>query len=386
MEEIYNSHKHICFQKRWDLKPEIHFLLGQCYAIIKAISNTPIRPDYREKLLGVALIRGAQATTAIEGNTLTIEEIQDLQRGKKLPPSREYLQKEVENILSALNTILNDIIINDKISLIKPDIIKYFHRMVGGGLGDAFDAIPGGYRKQNVIVGSYRPPNHEKVPEYVDQLCTWLEKEFHFIKGQSFIDTIVQAVVTHMYIAWIHPFSDGNGRTARLVEFYLLIRAGVPDIASHVLSNFYNLTRSEYYRQIDKTIRQNDISDFLFYAIQGFRDGLLEVLDLIQENQLVVTWRNYIFGIFEKQIADGKDSRTAKRKRDLVLKIPQSKALNPKQILELDPDIFRVYQDISNRTLLRDLEDLVTLKLLKKEGHNYVANIDTLRTYMAVSR
>ncbi|GAH87212.1 unnamed protein product, partial [marine sediment metagenome] len=141
MEDIFNSRKHICFQKRWDLKPEIHFLLGQCHAIIKAISDTPIRPDYREKLLGVALIRGAQATTAIEGNTLTIEEIQDLQRGKKLPPSREYLQKEVENILSALNTILNDIIINDKISLIKPDLIRYFHRMVGEDIGDAFDAI-----------------------------------------------------------------------------------------------------------------------------------------------------------------------------------------------------------------------------------------------------
>jgi Fic family protein len=386
MVEIYNSHEHICFQKHWHLKPEIHFLTGQCYAIIKAISNTPIRPDYREKLLGAALIRGAQATTAIEGNTLTIEEIQDLQHGKKLPPSREYLQKEVENILNALNTILNDIIVNDKISLIKPDMIKYFHRMVGGGLGDTFDAIPGEYRKRNVIAGSYRPPNQEKVSEYIDHLCTWLEKEFHFLKGQSFIDTIVQAVVTHMYIAWIHPFSDGNGRTARLVEFYLLIRAGVPDIASHVLSNFYNLTRSEYYRQIDKAIRQNDITDFLFYAIRGFTDGLVEVLDLIQENQLIVTWRNYIFGIFEKQIAEGKDSKTAKRKRDLILKIPHAPALNSKQILELDPNIFRVYQDISNRTFLRDLEDLVTLKLLRKEGPNYIANIDTLRTYMAVSR
>ncbi len=62
-------------------------------------------------------------------------------------------------------------------------------------------------------------------------------------------------------------------RTARLVEFYLLMRAGVPDISSLVLSNFYNLTRSEYYRQIDKATNQNDITDFLFYAIQGFRDG-----------------------------------------------------------------------------------------------------------------
>ncbi|GAH58935.1 unnamed protein product, partial [marine sediment metagenome] len=103
--------------------------------------------------------------------------------------------------------------------------------------------------------------------------------------------------------------------------------------ASHVLSNFYNLTRSEYYRQIDKATRQNDITDFLFYAIQGFRDGLVEVLDLIQENQLLVMWRNYILDIFEKQIAGGKESKTAKRKRDLILKIPHGQALNLNKIL-----------------------------------------------------
>ncbi|MBA7479729.1 hypothetical protein ES707_15165 [subsurface metagenome] len=112
----------------------------------------------------------------------------------------------------------------------------------------------------------------------------------------------------------------------------------------------------------------------------------MEVLDLIQENQLVVMWRNYIFDIFEKQIAGGKESKTAKRKRDLILKIPHGQALNLNKILELDANIFRVYQGISNRTFLRDLEDLVALKLLKKDGSNYIANIGILRTYMAVSR
>lgn len=65
---------------------------------------------------------------------------------------------------------------------------------------------------------------------------------------------------------------------------FLLVRTGVPDIASHVLSNHYNLTRSEYYRHIDQSMRDNDIIKFLQYPIQGFRDGLESVLDVIQEN------------------------------------------------------------------------------------------------------
>ena len=77
---------------------------------------------------------------------------------------------------------------------------------------------------------------------------------------------------THVYIAMIHSFGDGNGRTVRLIEFYILLRAGLPDIASHILSNHYNDTRQEYYRQIDLCIRERDLSGFVRYVVQGFRD------------------------------------------------------------------------------------------------------------------
>ena len=69
---------------------------------------------------------------------------------------------------------------------------------------------------------------------------------------QSFQDPVIQAIVAHVYIAMIHPFGDGNGRTARLIEFYILLRAGLPDMASHILSNHYNDTRQEYYRRLDQ--------------------------------------------------------------------------------------------------------------------------------------
>ncbi|NJN71060.1 MAG: hypothetical protein HC801_12855, partial [Nitrospira sp.] len=83
-----------------------------------------------------------------------------------------------------------------------------------------------------------------------DRFCEWLKKEFCFDSGsQSFEDAVIQAIVTHVYLEWIHPFGDGNGRTGRLLEFYILLRAGNPDISSHILSNFYNETRAEYYRQ-----------------------------------------------------------------------------------------------------------------------------------------
>jgi len=384
MSQINLKYPHIQFKKTWKLRDRTIFQLGQCDAIIKAISNTPIRPDYREHLHSIALIKGALATTAIEGNTLTYEQIQEIQKGKKLSPSKEYLQIEVQNIIDALNGILNDLVVQNKVLIIKPELIQNFHKLVGQNLGEHFKAIPGKFRNNNVTVGHYLAPEHKDVHEMINQLCDWLQNEFHFEKEQSFEEAIIQAIVTHVYIAWIHPFSDGNGRTARLLEYYLLLRAGVPDIASHVLSNHYNLTRSEYYRQIENATLKKDLTEFIDYAIQGFRDGLYETLNIIQENQLQITWRNYIYGIFDNKKATGKASIAIKRRRNLILRIPIDYYLSEEEISELHPTIIREYSELSARTLSRDLEELVNADLLDKKKEGYRAKVEILRKFMAL--
>ncbi len=57
---------------------------------------------------------------------------------------------------------------------------------------------------------------------------------------------VLKAIVAHLYIAWIHPFGDGNGRTARMVEFKICLSSGIAVPAGHLLSNHYNETREAY--------------------------------------------------------------------------------------------------------------------------------------------
>jgi len=330
------------------------------------------------------LIKGAQATTAIEGNTLTYEQIREIQKGKKISPSKEYLQIEVQNIITALNGILHELLVQKKIETINPELIRSFHKMVGKDLGDHFKAIPGRFRNNNVTVGNYLAPDYTDVQNLINQLCAWLKEEFHYESDQSFTEAILQAIVTHIYIAWIHPFSDGNGRTARLLEYYLLLRAGVPDIASHVLSNHYNFTRSEYYRQIENATLKKDLTEFIDYAVQGFRDGLYETLAIIQENQLQITWRNYIYGIFDNKKATGKATIAIKRRRNLILRIPSDKNINETEISELHPSIIREYSGLSERTLSRDLEELIIMDLVDKNKDGYRAKVEILKKYMAL--
>jgi len=367
---------HLQFKKQWKLTENCIFELGQCDAIIKSISKMPLQPDYHRMLLNVSLKKGAQATTAIEGNTLTSEEIEKIIQGNSLPPSKEYQQIEVKNILDAYNQLLEEVVAGDKEEIVTDVLIKRFHKIVGQNLGDHFQAIPGKFRKTQVVVGSYRCPNYEYVPELINKFCQWIGDEFHYSKGQSFKDVIIQAIVCHVYIAWIHPFGDGNGRTARLLEFYLLLRAGNPDISLHILSNFYNDTRNEYYRLLDQSAKKNDLSEFIEYAVKGFRDGLLGTLEIIQKNILEISWKKYIYDKFSEVKFLKKDVH--KRKRNLALNIPFDKILTIDEIIFSNPAIAKSYFNVTERTIDRDLEELVKMKILVKKRKLYMANIDIL--------
>ena len=379
-----DGYNHISFRREWGITVDSAYLLGECHALVHALTDIPLLPEYRQRLLSVSLRKGAQATTAIEGNTLSEEEIERLQEGWSLPPSKEYLQIEVNNILSAFNALLSEIVTEDKVYIITPDLIKDFHRMIGKDLGKYFDAIPGRFRDDSRYIGPYLAPEHKYMPELVSKLCIWLGKEFHYNKGQDFATAVVQAIVTHVYIEWIHPFGDGNGRTGRLLEFYILLRAGLPSIVSHILSNFYNLTRPEYYRQIDKARKKKNLTEFIGYALQGFRDGLKENLNIIQENQFSIFWQHYIYETF----ADLKYTKKGafKRKRALMLQMPLNKEFTVDEILELSPDIAKKYATYGRATVLRDLKELQELKLLRKVGRNYTANTKILKAMMPGKR
>jgi Fic family protein len=96
-------------------------LLGQCYAYINFMLNTPIRPDHHQQMLLLSLNKGALAITAIEGNTLTEEDLPLIQSGQDVAPSKKYQQKEIENILKVFNIILKQVVRGKSPSIITPE-------------------------------------------------------------------------------------------------------------------------------------------------------------------------------------------------------------------------------------------------------------------------
>jgi Fic family protein len=337
--------------------------------------------------MNVALMKGAQATTAIEGNTLSDEEVKKVMDKQKLPPSKEYQAIEVGNILTAFNELLSEIVNTNVDHYISIDLLQRFHKMVGQNLGEHFTAIPGQLRNSDVVVGRYRCPDYRDVPILLERLCQWLRNEFKYGKTeQSFSEVVIQAIVTHIYIEWIHPFGDGNGRTGRLVEFYILLRGGNPDISSHILSNYYNLTRTAYYRQIEKATESRSLSEFIEYALLGFRDGLVQTLDIIQKSQFQNTWQKLIYDRFDA-IRQGSREDVFRRQRTLALEIPFDIEFTISQVSNLSIPLAKQYAGgVSEKTIQRDVEKLMELELVRKSKSGYIANTDILHSMIAKRR
>ncbi len=377
------SFEHLSFARHWRLSEATIYQLGQCEVLVNILARMPLSPKLKEHLKQVALVKGAQATTAIEGNTLTEEEIGKIVAGEHLAASKAYQEQEVKNIIEAMNKIKNDVFAPVSPKLISPELLQRYHSMLGENLPEPFNAVPGQFAQSQRVVAGYRcpPPGQAKhqVEGLVTQLCQWLQTEFRFASGkQIFRDGILQAIVTHVYIEWIHPFDDGNGRTGRLVEFYLMLRGGVADICCHILSNHYNTTRPEYYAHLRECQNERDLTAFISYAIIGFLDGLNEVWQAVVDELLLRAWREHVYDKF----AEMKWSRPVlKRRRQLLLEMPLFVSYDIDDIPFLSPEIAREYARLSRSTVRRDIRDLIAEELLSvHQGTGKIAaNIGILR-------
>lgn len=232
--------------------------------------------------------------------------------------------------------------------------------------------VPGAIRTYDVSVGGYHGAPPEDCECLVRKLCDWLcGQDFAVPQGQEIAFGILMAIVAHLYLAWIHPFGDGNGRTARLMEFQILVGVGVPSPAAHLLSNHYNRTRTEYYRQLQySSSRDNGPMSFLIYAVRGFVDGLREQLDYIREQQMEVAWRNYVHETLGHQ-----KSATEDRRRHVVLDLSGKADPVPlSQLTNVSGRVAQAYAHVSPRTLLRDISALVKDGYLIKTNKGLAAN------------
>ncbi len=339
-----------------------------------------MRPITAKQLHQLYLAKGVAATTAIEGNTLSEKQVLEHLKGHlHLPVSQDYLKQELDNVIVACNSILHQVV-TKTLPPLNRNRIEELNRVVLDKLLVEEGVVPGQVRTYSVGVANYRGAPAEDCAYLLDHLCQWLNGHgFEAPPSQEIAYAILKSVISHLYLAWIHPFGDGNGRTARLIEFQILIASGVPAPAAHLLSNHYNQTRAEYYRQLDQASRSGgDVIPFILYAVTGFAEGLRSQLEVIRMQQWDIVWRNYIHESFRDQTSPG-----AERQRRLALDLSQKLEPVPfSKLTDISPRIAKAYANKTDTTLRRDLEKLLEMELIRKEKDGYLANKELILAFL----
>ena len=364
---------------------KLWMLLGASESKCSHLAGIPLRPEKQAELNQISLRRGVRATTAIEGNTLSAEDVEKVYRGEAVavPLSKQYQAQEVKNVLDVYNGIIKQIETGHgcEISL---EVIKGDNALILRDIEHESHVIPGEIRTYPVLVGnSYKGAPAEDCEYLLVRLIEWLRADWGLGAEHPLAEGILKAVLSHLYLTWIHPFGNGNGRCARVLEFRMLMRAGVPLTAAHLLTTYYNDTRDMYYRKLGvSSLKKDGELDFLEYAVRGFVDALDSQIRSILYEQLNVTWENYV----HKNCFGGKLTSALRRRRDLLLEIsdfPRTATLQDLRY-RLSDNILKQYQG-STRMLMRDINYLEDRGLIHRTAEGYTAAKEVVRAFLPLS-
>lgn len=363
------------------MPPSFWMALGEARSKCEHLAQVPLPPAEAKELHLINLTKGAHATTAIEGNTLSEDQVAAIVRHSNPIDATEYQAREVQNVVDAYNDVL-DTIRGGTTPELTPDLVKAFNRQVLDGLDLSDEVVPGAIRQHSVTVGPYRAPDWQKCDELLGEMCRWLSGTSFSGDGMMRIPVaIIKASLAHLYIAWIHPFGDGNGRTARLCEFLVLVTCGVPTSAAHLISNHCNNTRDDYYRQLRYASESGgDVSKFLSYCADGFVEGLAEQLQPIYNRQFRLNWQEFVRAQVTGRDPDMRERR-ALIAEELLFRDPVTKRDIPK----LTPRLAEIYAVSGPKTLSRDVNELVALKLLRTVDGRLTADARILMSLLPLT-
>jgi Fic family protein len=274
----------MAFKPKYTITENILNNLTSIASAREVVEQAHLVPKWEASMRRQAKLRNTHSSTAIEGNQLTFEQVEALAEGKEIIAADKD-KKEVLNYFEALDAVHS---LAEKGKIKVKDLLN-IHRMVSK------DVLPdktqsGVFRDRQVFVGRrvfdgavfksevvYMPPRTEDVPNLVKEFISWLNLDKTWETNP-----VLLAGIAHYEIARIHPFIDGNGRTARLLAAVILYLSGFDHRRLFAFDDFYDRDRPAYYSAL-KTVQDNngDITQWLEYFTTGVAYSVNEVKEVI---------------------------------------------------------------------------------------------------------
>jgi Fic family protein len=331
------------FNPIFTITPEINKALVEIERVRGFLDAVKLKDDWIADMQKKALILESHHSTHIEGTALSLEQAQGILEGKKLKGIDRDDERELLNYKKAMDFISRYLGKDDPIT---EGIIRELHKItVRGVRGEKAD--PGNYRQiQNYVANSltreiiYTPPGPLEVPHLMRDFLDWINKS-------EVLSPVLIAGIAQFQFVHVHPFIDGNGRTARLLSTLILYKTSYDFKRLFSISEYYDKDRPAYYNAI-QTVRNNDMdmTVWLEYFVAGLRSQMEEIQE--KGKQLI------------------KQDAALQKIKKAGLNTRQEKAL--KYLLKNGTIAVNEYQSAAScirRTAQRDLGDLIEKGIIK---------------------
>lgn len=347
--------------------------LTQAKILYTTIIDIPILPNLAARLEEDLIKKSIFGTAAIEGNPLSEDAVNKVLSQEQMKGKIERAEKQIRNLKEAYR-IIKGIKPLEKPFILREEFIKGLHKIITKDCENP-ENIPGQYRTRPVKVGDEAHGGIYTPPKVLDDIKNLMTSFIEWINSPDLLneDAAVRACLAHYYIALIHPFENGNGRTARAVEAILLKSAGIR-YAPHMLSNFYYRNIDDYFTAFSLSERNDAYDNTPF--VEFFLKGL--VLSLEEIRSKIFSWiREFTLKDYYAYLR--KDKKITQRQADLLtLLLDSRKTFSLKDLFE--KELFKViYRNVGERTARRDLKILELQHLIRpaQEG-NYILNLNVL--------
>lgn len=360
---------------------EVLQLVANVNAFAKVIRNIPIPPGIQKHLDALNIMRAVRGTTGIEGTELSEQEVINIMQSPKNKPvladNRKRDEQEARNAETLMRYISMNLV-KDPGLPISEQLICHIHEILTSGVNYPGNT-PGKYRTYPVSVDTYVPPaTEDEVRKLMTEFITWLNEG-----PPKAWDLSIRAIIAHFYLVSIHPFADGNGRTSRGLESFLLYKAGINARGFYSLANYYYQNRTEYIQMLDhvRFETSNDLTPFVLFALRGLSSELEAVHSEVLEQVTIIAYRDYV----RETLEINNKLRTPSGERMFHFLQELSAPVSLRQIRGGRHPLSRYYKGLSAKTLTRDVNFFLKSQLVVIDGDKLLPNVQAMVRFMPPS-
>jgi Fic family protein len=254
-------------------------------AAVNLLSDLEALEDTKRKYIISSLMEEAIASSQIEGASTTREIAKRMLQENRKPKNKD--EKMIANNYATVKHIMDL-----KNETITPEKILEIHRMITNGTLEKPE-YEGSFRENNDIAvyshdGTllHKPVEYSEIPRLVEKLCDFASR-----KDGDFIHPVLKGIILHFLIGYIHPFNDGNGRTARALFYWYLLKNDYWLFEYMAVSRIINNSKKQYknaylYTESDRTLNDSgDLTYFIKYNLDCIKKALDETLEYLESEQ-----------------------------------------------------------------------------------------------------